>query len=107
MYTRGNVILFRLLRTICCVKWRNNEITILLSGREKERDCRILEIMVESHIRKVRKQRRLTLHLRRGNPPDERKEGLLMYVTYSDLVQIGIFIIALVGLCYTIFKGRK
>jgi hypothetical protein len=89
------------------VKWRNNEITILLSGREKERDCRILEIMVESHIRKVRKQRRLTLHLRRGNPPDERKEGLLMYVTYSDLIQIGIFIIALVGLCYTIFGGRK
>ena len=113
MYTRGDVILFRLLRTICCVKWRNNEITILLSGREKERDCRILEIMVESHIRKVRKQRRLTLHLRRGNPPDimpfgyERKEGLLMYVTYSDLIQIGIFIIALVGLCYTIFGGRK
>ena len=26
-----------------------------------------------------------------------------MYVTYSDLIQIGIFIVALVGLCYTIF----
>ena len=24
-----------------------------------------------------------------------------MYVTYSDLIQIGIFICALVGLCYT------
>ena len=24
-----------------------------------------------------------------------------MYVTYSDLIQIGIFIVALVGLCYT------
>ena len=23
-----------------------------------------------------------------------------MYVTYSDLIQIGIFIVALVGLCY-------
>ena len=29
-----------------------------------------------------------------------------MYVTYSDLIQIGIFIVALVGLRYTIF-GRK
>nr|DAT25550.1 MAG TPA: Putative Holin-like Toxin (Hol-Tox) [Caudoviricetes sp.] len=30
-----------------------------------------------------------------------------MYVTYSDLIQIGIFIVSLVELCYTIFKGRK
>ena len=30
-----------------------------------------------------------------------------MYVTYQDLVQIGIFIVALVGLRYTIFRGRK
>ena len=30
-----------------------------------------------------------------------------MYVTYQDLVQIGIFIVALVGLCYTIFWGKK
>ena len=42
-----------------------------------------------------------------ANPPDERKEGLPMYVTYSDLIQIGIFIVALVGLIYEIFKGRK
>ena len=42
-----------------------------------------------------------------ATPPDERKEGLLMYVTYSDLIQTGIFICALVGLCYTIFKGKK
>ena len=42
-----------------------------------------------------------------ANPPDERKEGLPMYVTYSDLIQIGIFIVSLIGLCYTIFKGRK
>lgn len=27
-----------------------------------------------------------------------------MYVTYTDLIQIGIFIVALVGLCYTIFN---
>ncbi len=30
-----------------------------------------------------------------------------MYVTYSDLIQVGIFIVALVGLCYTVFRGRK
>jgi len=40
-------------------------------------------------------------------PPDERKEGLPMYVTYPDLIQTGIFICALIGLCYTIFKGKK
>ena len=41
------------------------------------------------------------------SPPDKRKEGDAMYVTYSDLIQIGIFIVALVGLCYTVFKGKK
>ncbi|MEI3192685.1 MAG: putative holin-like toxin [Lachnospiraceae bacterium] len=30
-----------------------------------------------------------------------------MYVTYSDLIQIGIFIVALIGLCHTIFKRKK
>ncbi len=30
-----------------------------------------------------------------------------MYVTYADLIQLLIFIVALVGLCYTIFKERK
>ena len=45
--------------------------------------------------------------LRRGYPPDERKEGLPMYVTYADLVQIGIFIVALIGLCHQIFKGNS
>ncbi len=28
-------------------------------------------------------------------------------ITYSDLIQIGIFIVALVGLCYQIFRGKK
>ena len=40
-------------------------------------------------------------------PPDERKGGKPMYVTYQDLVQIGIFIVALVRLLYQIFKRRK
>ena len=43
-----------------------------------------------------------------ADPPDERKGGVLpMYVTYADLIQIGIFIVTLIGLCYTIFKGKK
>ena len=41
------------------------------------------------------------------SPPDGRKEGLPMYVTYSDLIQIGIFIVALVSLCYEIFKDKR
>ncbi len=28
-------------------------------------------------------------------------------ITYSDLLQMGIFIVALVGLCYQIFRGKK
>ena len=30
-----------------------------------------------------------------------------MYVTYQDLIQIGIFIVALVSLIYQIFRGKK
>ncbi len=30
-----------------------------------------------------------------------------MYVTLSDLIQIGIFIVSLIGLIYEIFKGKK
>ncbi len=30
-----------------------------------------------------------------------------MYVTYPDLIRVGIFIVALVSLIYQIFKGRK
>ena len=35
------------------------------------------------------------------------RRAMPMYITYSDLIQIGIFIVALVGLCYTIFGKRK
>ena len=35
------------------------------------------------------------------------RRALLMMITYSDLVQTGIFIVALIGLCYTIFKGKR
>ena len=30
-----------------------------------------------------------------------------MYVTYQDLIQIGIFVVALVNLIYQIYKGKK
>ncbi len=39
-------------------------------------------------------------------PSDERKEGMSM-VTYSDLIQFSILMVALVGLCYQIFKGKR
>ena len=42
-----------------------------------------------------------------NSPPDERKEGDTMYVTYQDLIQIGILIVALANLFYQIYKGKK
>ena len=42
-----------------------------------------------------------------SSPPDERKEGDAMYVTYADLIQIGILIVALANLIYQIYKGKK
>ena len=30
-----------------------------------------------------------------------------MMITYADLIQTGIFVVALVGLCYKIFKENK
>lgn len=30
-----------------------------------------------------------------------------MYITYADLIQLLIFIVALVGLCYQIFKEKR
>ena len=31
---------------------------------------------------------------------------MTMYVTYAELIQIGIFIVALIGLIYAIVKGK-
>ena len=42
-----------------------------------------------------------------SSPPDERKEGDTMYVTYQDLIQIGILIVALANLIYQIYKGKR
>ncbi len=58
-------------------------------------------------IRKVREQKAAYPLNGGANPPDERKEGLPMYVTYGELIQVGIFICTLVGLCYMIFKEKK
>ncbi len=38
---------------------------------------------------------------------DEERRALSMYVTYADLIQLLIFIVALVGLVYEIFKDRR
>ena len=35
------------------------------------------------------------------------RRAMPMNVTYSDLIQLLIFIVALVGLCYEIFKEKK
>nr|DAO11876.1 MAG TPA: Putative Holin-like Toxin (Hol-Tox) [Caudoviricetes sp.]DAY51033.1 MAG TPA: Putative Holin-like Toxin (Hol-Tox) [Caudoviricetes sp.] len=43
--------------------------------------------------------------LRRGYPSRCRKEGKPM--TYTELFQFCTFVVALVGLCYTIFGKRK
>ena len=41
------------------------------------------------------------------SPSGRKKGGMVMYITYSDLFQLLIFITALIGLCYQIFKGKK
>ena len=51
-------------------------------------------------------RRRSTLPTLEGLYPPERR-AMPMYVTYSDLFQIGIFIVSLVGLMYEIFKDKK
>jgi len=50
---------------------------------------------------------RLTLFFGGATLHTKERRAMPMYVTYADLIQIGIFIVALVGLCYQIFKGRK
>ncbi len=42
-----------------------------------------------------------------SSPPDERKEGEATYVTYQDLIQIGILVVAHANLIYQIYKEKK
>ena len=37
----------------------------------------------------------------------EERRAMPMYITYSDLIQIDISLVALASLIYEIFKGRK
>ena len=54
-------------------------------------------------------------HIKAACPPflegqtlrTKERRAMPMYVTYSDLIQIGILIVALVSLIYEIFRGRK
>ncbi|MCI6858481.1 MAG: hypothetical protein MR867_04230, partial [Eubacterium sp.] len=50
--------------------------------------------------------RRLTLcNFGGANPSDKR--AVPMYVTYTNLIQIGIFIVGLLSLCYKIFREKR
>ena len=51
--------------------------------------------------------RRLTLFAEGLTLQTKERREMPMYVTYADLIQIGIFICTLVGLCYMIFKGKR
>ena len=39
--------------------------------------------------------------------PSRCKKGGIAMVTYTDLFQFCLLLVALVGLCYTIFGGKK
>ena len=51
--------------------------------------------------------RRFTLFVEGLTLQTKERREMPMYVTYSDLIQIGIFICTLVELCYMIFKGKR
>ena len=37
----------------------------------------------------------------------KKRRVIAMYVTYSDLIQIGILIVTLISLFYQIYKGKR
>jgi len=57
--------------------------------------------------RKSESQAATLLILLEGLTLQTKERGALPMITYSDLIQTGIFIVALVGLCYTIFKEKR
>ncbi len=77
--------------------------------------CRMQKHVVESMgNRKAKGGFTPLFHLEcSDSPPEimpygyERKEGDTMYVTYQDLIQIGILVVALANLFYQIYKGKK
>jgi hypothetical protein len=50
---------------------------------------------------------RLTLFSEGFTLQTKERRAMPMYVTYTDLIQIGIFIVALAGLMYEIFKDKR
>jgi hypothetical protein len=40
-------------------------------------------------------------------PSRQKKGGMPMFVTYADLIQFVILLVALVGLCHQIFKDKE
>ncbi len=62
--------------------------------------------MIQSRYGKSESKRRLTL-LFGGATLQTKERRAMQMVTYADLFQFCIFVVALVGLCYTVFKGRK
>ena len=42
-----------------------------------------------------------------GNGCPLRKGEMPMYVTYEELIQIGLFLVALIGLIYEIISNKK
>ena len=50
---------------------------------------------------------RLTLSFGGATLQTKERREMSMYVTYTDLIQTGTFIVALVGLCYQVFKGKR
>ncbi len=71
-----------------------------------------METMIQSRYGKSESKRRLTLlfggaTLQISCPLGTKERRAKQMVTYAELFQFCIFIVALVGLCYTVFKGRK
>lgn len=95
--------------------WRNLKIVHLGMGIKSIGDntfaeCESLQtIQVRSKLDYLGKNVLSLLYFTEGSssPSDERKEGDTMYVTYQDLIQIGIFVVALGNLIYQIYKGKK
>ena len=38
---------------------------------------------------------------------NEREEGDSMYITFADLIQFCLLLVALISLCYQIFKEKR
>ena len=58
-------------------------------------------------IRKVREQKAAYPPYTEGLTLRTKERRVMRMVTYADLFQFYIFIVALVGLCYMIFKEKK